>query len=132
MTLQPLLTAPAVIQVHAYAAFAAFALGLLQLLAPKGTLPHRRLGWLWAALLATVAATSFWIHEIRLWGPWSPIHLLSVLTLVALPAALYAARRHRVARHRRGMLLLFFGALVVAGAFTFYPGRILYRVVAGG
>ena len=100
-------------------------------LAPKGTLPHRSLGWIWAILLAAVALSSFWIHEIRLWGPWSPIHLLSILTLLALPAAVYAARRHRVAAHRRGMLLLFFGALVIAGAFTFYPGRIMHQVVFG-
>ena len=43
MTLVPLLAAPLVIVVHAFAAMAAFALGLVQLLAPKGTLPHRRL-----------------------------------------------------------------------------------------
>jgi len=30
------------------------------------------------------------------------------------------------------MLLLFTGALVIAGGFTFYPGRIMYRVVFGG
>jgi len=131
MTLEPLLSAPAVIQVHAYAAFAAFALGLVQLLAPKGTLPHRRLGWLWTLLMLAVVLTSFWIHEIRAWGRWSPIHLLSILTLVALPAAVFAAHRHRVAHHRRGMLWLFFGALVIAGAFTFYPGRILHQVVTG-
>jgi uncharacterized membrane protein len=30
--------------------------------------------------MAMVAISSFWIHQIRLLGPWSPIHLLSVFT----------------------------------------------------
>ena len=30
------------------------------------------------------------------------------------------------------MLGIFFGALVIAGLFTFVPGRIMYKVVFGG
>ena len=41
MSLAPLLNAPLAIQAHAFAAMAAFALGLVQFAAPKGTLPHR-------------------------------------------------------------------------------------------
>ena len=44
MTLAPLLAAPAAIQIHAFAALAAFALGAVQLAAPKGTIPHRLFG----------------------------------------------------------------------------------------
>ncbi len=44
---------------HAFAAIAAFGLGAVQLAAPKGTLPHRTIGWFWVALMVTVAATSF-------------------------------------------------------------------------
>jgi uncharacterized membrane protein len=39
MNLQPLLDAAPMIQVHAFAAMGAFALGLVQLAAPKGTGP---------------------------------------------------------------------------------------------
>jgi uncharacterized membrane protein len=131
MTLAPLLAAPAVIQWHAFAALGAFALGVVQLTTPKGTIPHRVFGWIWATLLFVVAASSFFIHEIRLWGPWSPIHLLSVFTLVMLPLAVHRARRHEVAKHRRGMTGLFVGALVIAGAFTLLPGRIMHAVVFG-
>jgi len=41
MSLAPLLNAAPAIPVHALAAMAAFALGVVQLAAPKGTLPHR-------------------------------------------------------------------------------------------
>lgn len=131
MTLAPLLAAAPAIQLHAFAAMAAFVLGLVQLLAPKGTLPHRSLGWIWVALMVVVAGSSFFIHTIRLWGEWSPIHILSVVTLVALPGAVANARGHRVAAHRRAMIALFAGALVIAGVLTFLPGRIMHDVAFG-
>jgi uncharacterized membrane protein len=131
MSLAPLLNASPVIQVHAFAAMAAFAIGVVQLAASKGTLPHRTLGWIWVVLLAGIAISSFWIHQLRIFGPFSPIHLLSILTLVMLPLAVLAAHRHNVKRHRRFMIGLFFGALVIAGAFTFVPGRIMHAVLFG-
>lgn len=131
MTLAPLFDAPVVIQIHALAAIAAFAVGIVQLAAPKGTIPHRLIGWSWAGLMLSVAVSSLFIHTIRLWGPWSPIHLLSLLVLVTLPLAVWHARRHDVRRHRQAMLALFTGALVIAGVFTLLPGRIMHAVVFG-
>ena len=131
MNLAPLLEAAPAIPLHAFAAMAAFVLGLVQFAAPKGTLPHRTIGWIWVLLMAVVAASSFWIHQIRLVGPFSPIHLLSIFTLVMLPLAVWRAHTHRVADHRRIMILMFAGALVVAGLFTLLPGRIMHHVVFG-
>jgi uncharacterized membrane protein len=131
MTLAPLLEAPPPIALHAIAAMAAFALGIVQFAAPKGTIPHRTIGWIFVGLMLAVALSSLQIHQIRLWGPWSPIHLLSIFTLITLPLAVWAAHRHRVAEHRRAMISLFLGALVIAGAFTLVPGRIMHQVVFG-
>ena len=131
MNLAPLLAAPAVIQIHAFAALSAFALGAVQLAAPKGTIPHRAVGWLWAGLMLVLVLSSFLIHTIRLWGPFSPIHLLSIFTLAMLPLAVWRARQHDVRKHRRAMVSLFLGALVIAGVFTFLPGRIMHAVVFG-
>jgi uncharacterized membrane protein len=114
MTLAPLLDVPPVI-----------------LAAPKGTIPHRLIGWSWAALMMAVAISSLFIHILRMWGLWSPIHLLSILVLVTLPLAVLHARRQDVRRHRNAMTSLFIGALVIAGAFTFMPGRIMHAVVFG-
>src|SRR5499427_5539727 len=132
MTLAPLLSASAAIQFHAFAAMAAFGLGLVQFAAPKGTLPHRTIGWIWVALMVVVSISAFFIHQIRMWGPWSPIHLLAVYTLIMLPLGVIAAHRHVIERHRRTMVGIFIGGLVIAGVFTFYPGRIMYHVVFGG
>jgi uncharacterized membrane protein len=131
MTLEPLLNAAPVIRVHALAAMGAFALGLVQFAAPKGTLRHRTIGWIWVALMATIAISSFWIHEIRILGPFSPIHFLSIFTLVTLPFAVLQAHRHQVPQHRKAMISIFVGALLIAGAFTFLPGRIMHTVAVG-
>lgn len=132
MSFAPLFASPGPVVLHAIAALAAFALGLVQIVAPKGTVPHRLLGWLWVAIMAFVALSSFFVHEIRLWGPWSPIHLLSIGTLFGLAAGVYAARRHAVRSHRNAMIGIFVGGLVIAGGFTLLPGRIMHAVVFGG
>jgi len=131
MTLAPLLNAAPVVQVHAFVAMAAFVLGAVQLVAPKGTVPHRTIGWIWAGLMAVIAVSSFWIHGIGGMGPSSPIHLLSIFVLIMLPLAVIHARRHRVQRHRNAMIGIFTGALVIAGLFTLLPGRIMHAVVLG-
>jgi uncharacterized membrane protein len=132
MNLAPLTSAPFAIQLHAYAELAAFALGVIQLARVKGTNQHRALGYTWVTLMLIVAISSFWIHDLRIWGPWSPIHLLSIMVLAMLPLAIYYARAHRVRGHKLTMLGIFSGALVIAGLFTFVPGRIMHRVVFGG
>ncbi len=131
MSLAPLLNAPLVIQLHAFAAMGALVLGLVQFASPKGTLPHRTLGWISVALMVTVAVSSFWIHESRLIGLWSPIHLLSIFSLIMLPLGVWYAHRHRVKGHRITMVSIFTGGLVIAGLFTFVPGRIMHAVAFG-
>jgi len=131
VSLAPLLNAAPAIPLHAFAAMAAFVLGVIQFTAPKGTLPHRTIGWIWVSLMLAVALSSFWIHQIKLWGPWSPIHLLSIFTLVMIPLGVWFAHRHQVTGHRRVMIGIFSGALVVAGLFTLLPGRIMHAVIFG-
>ncbi len=131
MTLAPLLAAPSAVIFHAFAAITAFGLGIVQLAAPKGTLPHRTIGWLWVVLMTVVAVSSFLIHTICSIGPFSMIHGLSILTLIVLPLGVAHARNRRVTQHKRAMTLLFAGALVVAGGFTLSPGRIMHDVVFG-
>jgi len=132
MTLAPLLGAAPVIRFHAAFAFAAISLGAVQFLAPKGTLPHRTVGWAWATLMMLVAGTSLFIHTIRMWGPWSPIHLLSLFTLAVVPLAVWRARQHEVRSHRQAMIWIYALALVLTGLFTLAPGRIMNKVVFGG
>ena len=129
MQLAPFLAAPTLVQLHAAAGLSAFGLGLWQLAMPKGTWPHRRLGWAWVGLMLGLALSSFGITGRWGAGHLSWIHGLSFLVLLLLPLAVLHVRRGRVAGHRRLMLALFFGALVVTGAFTLMPGRLMARIV---
>ena len=81
--------------------------------------------------MATVAFTGLFIHVLKMFGLFSPIHLLSLLTLFSLWHAVRQARRGDIAGHRRTMLLLFWLALALTGVFTFWPGRVMYQVVFG-
>jgi uncharacterized membrane protein len=128
MSLAPLLAAPLVVQVHAFAAMAALLLGLVQFALPKGGGHHRLLGWTWTGLMVLVALSSFGIASR---GRFSWIHILSAVTLLMLPLAVGHAWRGRIASHRQSMIWLFITALVVTGGFTLLPGRIMGWVVFG-
>ena len=124
------LVQPTVIQVHVLAAVAAVALGSVLMLARKGVRLHRLFGWGWVVLMALVAGSSLFIVGLN-GRHWSPIHALSAITLMGLPLAVLAARRHDVKRHRRGMMRLFFIGPVVAGLFAFVPGRLMWNLLFG-
>ena len=105
MTLAPLINAPFAIQIHAFAAITAFAVGLIQLTAPKGTIPHRLIGWSWAVLMLTVAISSLFIHEIR---HAQPNKVRTVIKRTALSLdPYYHPSTTRIARFKlRDLLLL--------------------------
>lgn len=131
MSLAPFFAAPPIIQIHILCALAAVALTCAIFLLPRGSSLHKQMGWVWVILMAIIALTSFWISEIELVGRFSPIHLLSIFTLFALVINIRAARRGNIRAHRKGMKSLTFGALLVAGAFTFLPGRLMFTLIAG-
>lgn len=131
MNIDALTSAGPIIFIHAVAALGALALGTVQMLMPKGGERHRAMGYVWAVLMMTVALSSLFIHQTRMWGPFSPIHILSIVTIIGVPSAILAARRGNFKRHRSGMMQLYWLALITAGAFTLMPGRIMHRVIFG-
>lgn len=128
MSLQPLLDASPTIQIHAFAATIAFFLGPFILFARKGNTRHKVLGRIWASAMIITIASSFFIFGIRLIGPFSPIHLLSIAAIYGLVQGINFARQGNISAHRKSMQSLYFGALIIAGAFTFFPGRIMSQV----
>ncbi len=139
MTLEPLLAAPAIIQVHAFAAMAALALGMMQLAMPKGTLPHKTIGLVWIVLMTIITVSSALIqHPVEagdpFWKRLSPIHAFTILTAFGLISGVLILLRGGpgMRAHSRPFISIFIGGLVVAGALAFLPGRIMHRVVFGG
>lgn len=139
MSLEPLFAAPWIIQVHAFAAMAAFVLGVVQFAAPKGTLPHKTLGGVWVVLMATIIISSIFIRPLVYPGlpllQWfGPIHIFTIISSFGLIQGLLLLMRGGGALkyHSRPFRAIFIGGIVIAGAFAFLPGRIMHDVVFGG
>ena len=140
MSLQPLLEASWVIQVHAFGAMAAFVLGLFQLIAPKGTLPHKTVGLIWILLMTAIATSSIFIRPSILgydlplleWFSW--IHLFTVLTFWGILQGSYFLLKGgpTLKIHKKPFIGIFIGGLVIAGGTAFLPGRIMHQVAFGG
>ena len=134
MTLEPLLQAPLAVQVHVATIVPAFLLGTwLILISRKGARRHRRVGYLYLTLMAITSIAALFIHEVNPTGPlgFSWIHLFVPLTLFGIVGALRGAWTHNVRMHRGAMIGTYVGAILIAGAFTFVPGRIMHTVVFG-
>lgn len=132
MTLDPYLSAPAHIQVHIVAALLALLLGPVALYRVRRDGLHKAIGYAWITLMAVVALSSFLITNFGVIGPFSPIHLLAILTLWSLWAAVRHARAGRIAAHRIVLRNLYWYGLIIAGLFNFLPGRGTNRVVFAG
>lgn len=139
MSWQPLLETSLVIQVHAISAMIAFALGVLQFAAPKGTLPHKSLGVVWVLLMTTITVSSIFIRPslypglpIVQWFSW--IHIFTVITAIGIVQGvmILIGGGPMLKKHSGPFLGIFIGGLVIAGGFAFLPGRIMHQVVFGG
>ncbi|MBV7410437.1 DUF2306 domain-containing protein [Maritimibacter sp. DP1N21-5] len=129
--LSPLTDAPLAVQIHAIAALEAVVLTPLALLRRRRDRLHKIAGYLWVTNMVLAAASSFWITEIRLIGPFSPIHALSVLTLVNVVLAVRAIWRRNVTAHQAIMKATAFWGLGVAGLLALVPGRRMHAVLFG-
>ena len=129
--LSPLATASLAIDVHLATVLPAFALGsYLIFFSTKGAPHHRALGYLYLTLMTITAITTLFIHEVNPRGPmgFSLIHLFVPLTLFGVVGAISGARTHNIKRHRNAMIGLYVGGLLIAGALTFLPGRVMHRI----
>lgn len=126
-SLAPLITASLAIQIHVIGAVSTFLIGLLLLCAPKGFRLHKTMGWAWVISMAVTAISSFFITGL-MGSNYSPIHALSAWTMIGLPFGVAAIRRRDVNKHRHTMTGMFVGGMVIAGLFSFLPGRLMWEI----
>jgi uncharacterized membrane protein len=132
-----------VIYIHAFFALAAVPVGLYVFFRKKGTKQHRFVGRIWASCLLIVSATALFITSPMADTAFNPgfyswIHLLIPFTIGSLIYSIYNIRlfkKTRLEKHKNAhiysMIGVYFGALVVAGAFTLTPGRIFHDIIFG-
>lgn len=118
------------IKIHLATALAALALGGVLMAVRKGRTFHRVAGWVWVSLVSVTAGATLFITSLND-GRWSLIHLFTGWTLLVLPIAVMAAKRHNVVRHRRSMMGLFYGAFAINFFIAFIPGRTMWQMFFG-
>lgn len=127
VNLTPLIESPLVLQAHVAGALTTFLIGCVLLAGVKGKTMHRTLGYTWVVAMAVTAISSFFLQSINP-GSFSLIHALSAWTMITLPMGVAAARRRKIADHRKHMTGMFMGGMVVAGLFSFLPGRLMWHL----
>jgi uncharacterized membrane protein len=119
------------IAVHMTAAICATATGPFAIWARLGMTKrpklHRAFGYAFVTTMVIAAISAMFIRSglgFNLYG-FSPIHLLIPLTFFSLFGAFRFLAASNIQGHRKAMISLYIGACLVAGFFTFMPGRLL-------
>jgi uncharacterized membrane protein len=119
--------------IHTLSATCALVLGAWQLLAVKRGPRHRIVGYFWIGAMVVASLSSFGLRGSEIGFSWlggfSPIHGLSLFTLLALAMAVRFAVARDFPRHR-GWVIGAYGGLVGAGLFAVaLPGRALHTLL---
>jgi uncharacterized membrane protein len=131
LNLQVVSEASLPIKIHLATVVPAFFIGgWLIFFSTKGARLHRALGAIYLVLMTVTAITAIFVRVLHP-GQLSWIHLFVPLTLYGVLGSILALRRHDIAAHKRAMIGTYVGALLIAGAFTFVPGRLMHTVFFG-
>ena len=112
----------------------AFVIGSYLLLNRKGTPVHRFLGKIYMGLMLFTAFITLFMEALvgpKFLNHFGFLHLLSLFVLYTVPTAYRAIRVGNIKLHKRKMVGLYVGALLVAGAFTLSPGRLIHTWLFG-
>ncbi len=108
-----------------------FFLGIPVFVLQKGTNLHKSLGKIYMTLMMITAVITLFMEAkvgSQFLNHFGWIHSFSVLTIVSVPRAIISARREDIRSHKTAMISLYFGAILIAGGFTFVPGRYLHNL----
>ncbi len=109
-------------------------LGAFLLYSLKGSKRHKSLGKIYMILMLITATITLFMPAMvgpQLFNHFGWIHLFSLLTLYTVPTAILAIKRKNIKVHKRKMIILYVGAIVIAGGFTLVPGRYLHTLFWG-
>ncbi|MEP5379715.1 MAG: DUF2306 domain-containing protein [Erythrobacter sp.] len=107
--------------IHVATVVPAIPLGGFLLLAPKGTPMHKMLGKVWVALMLITATSAIWIG-----GGFGPIHIFIPMTFWASYKLIATARAGNMKGHKKEILSLYLGALMIPGIVSMaLPGRLM-------
>jgi len=132
MSLEPFITAPIHIQLHAAAATLAVVIGPVALYRKRRDLAHKVVGYVWFVAMLTVAVSAFFIHSFAVIGPFSPLHGFALLTFWSLWRAITSVKRGDIRTHELTLRSLYWFGLIAAGLANFLPDRRTNEAIFGG
>ena len=116
---------------HLFTIIPCIFLGAYTLLINKVNPTHRLVGMIYMTLMVITSIIALFLPA-KVGPRWLQhfgyIHLFCVLTLVSIPYSLWQLKRGRIVGHKISMIMLYLGAIGIAGAFTLVPGRFLHTV----
>ena len=115
---------------HLVTVVPAVPLGAYVILTRKGGARHKLLGQIWLSLMFVTAVSTIFIRNVND-GQFSWIHVFTLLTFIAVPQAILAARQGKIDAHKKHVRNFFIGALVIAGLTAFAPGRTMWQWAFG-
>jgi uncharacterized membrane protein len=117
--------------IHLATVVPCFIIGTILLIIKKGTQFHKNFGKIYMILMMLTGIITLFMPAMvgpRFLNHFGYIHLFSFLTLYTIPTAYWAIRKGNIKTHKQKMITLYFGAILIAGGFTFFPGRYLHEL----
>ena len=130
MNLDYLFTQSLAVQIHVFVAVGAFILGAAVFVSAKGTKAHKMAGRMFAVLMIAAATSAIFIRELND-GSFSWIHIFVPITFIGMYQIITTIRRGDIVRHKKHVRNMYFGALLIPGAFAFLPGRTMWHMFMG-
>lgn len=119
---------------HLATVLPAVVLGAVVFIMKKGTPKHRLIGKIYMLCMMATAIIALGMPAHvgpRIFNHFGWIHSFCFLTIYSIPMSLYAIRKGNIRRHKTGMIMLYVGAILIAGGFTLAPGRYLHTLLFG-
>lgn len=123
----PFLDSATVIQIHAANGVIALITGPFALYSRKYSTTHKVIGYVWFTAMLTVAVTAFFIHSFAVIGPFSPLHLFAVSSILTLAFSFWQVRKGNNSAHRDSLRSLYWYGLCLASLANFLPERMVNR-----
>ena len=116
------------VMIHVATVIPAVPLGGYLLLTRKGTKQHKLLGKIWMVLMVVTATA---IIFIRGGTDFSWIHIFVPITYIGAYQAISSARASNIQKHKKHIISMYMGALMIPGIFSFLPGRFMGALLFG-
>jgi uncharacterized membrane protein len=123
------------VYIHLAALLPAILIGTYLLLARKGSAVHKSLGKVYMVLMGFTGVWTLFMPSAEpdpLFHHFGWLHLLSALTIWAVPTAWKAARTGDIRGHKSAMIQLYVGGILIAGSWAVLgQGRLLNEWIFG-